>query len=141
MTDVEAGICICSATVTTDPYSCPYIPVSPNYLYLVPSFSPSHISNQNGRKQSHYRSPCWIALGMSRPPRRESQEGCAHVFRIFLCIRADVRCIGLSFEEISQKIGKPEVWTAALFYGQAKVRLSPHVARFPLTDSISVLIA
>ncbi|KAI5451195.1 Cyanate hydratase [Naganishia albida] len=27
---------------------------------------------------------------------------------------------GLNFEEISKQIGKPEVWTAALFYGQAK---------------------
>ncbi|GHJ90248.1 hypothetical protein NliqN6_6650, partial [Naganishia liquefaciens] len=27
---------------------------------------------------------------------------------------------GLTFEQISEQIGKPEVWTAALFYGQAK---------------------
>ncbi|KAJ9107648.1 hypothetical protein QFC21_001108 [Naganishia friedmannii] len=27
---------------------------------------------------------------------------------------------GLTFEQIAEKLGKPEVWTAALFYGQAK---------------------
>lgn len=27
--------------------------------------------------------------------------------------------LGLTFAEIAEKIGKPEVWTAAVFYGQA----------------------
>jgi cyanate lyase len=50
--------------------------------------------------------------------------------------------IGLSFEEISQKIGKPEVWTAALFYGQAKVRRFPSdIPIFSLTVSAPILPA
>lgn len=28
---------------------------------------------------------------------------------------------GMTFEQIAKEIGRPEVWTAALFYGQAKV--------------------
>jgi cyanate lyase len=34
---------------------------------------------------------------------------------------------GLTFEKIAESINKPEVWTAAVFYGQAKV-CSFHIA-------------
>ncbi len=37
---------------------------------------------------------------------------------------------GLSFEQISKELGKPEVWTAAIFYGQASVSDSSIIVFF-----------
>lgn len=45
---------------------------------------------------------------------------------------------GLTFEQISEKLGKPEVWTAALFYGQAKVRICSLAGVFPLLPRLAV---
>lgn len=68
---------------------------------------------------------------MSRLARRKGEKG--YVFPLRSTLRKLTLLPGLNFEEISKQIGKPEVWTAALFYGQAKVLPIPPCSNMTLT--------
>ncbi|ELU38787.1 hypothetical protein AG1IA_07183 [Rhizoctonia solani AG-1 IA] len=62
---------------------------------------------------------CLAVISEMKPTVIQGIKSCAPWAPI--CMQAIVRCQGKeSFGEIGKAIGKDEIWTAALFYGQAK---------------------
>lgn len=84
-----------------------------------------HSNTHNGRQHVKNRSPRRSSGRVSRVTRCKGQKG--YILDCYSMPSSPSLTLfaGLNFEEISKQIGKPEVWTAALFYGQAKVTTSP----------------
>jgi membrane-bound lytic murein transglycosylase len=93
---------------------------------FIPNRSLNSSIRQRNTHDGYHKLCLWIAGRSSSrlPPlaRGESEERCVLCpFTMRNVTHHRMRFVGLNFEDISKQLDKPEVWTAAVFYGQAKV--------------------